>query len=106
MKAFIVAVAFGLAFVAQAAALTREVLVLTTATAITRTAKSRAFELQNLGPNAIHCCVAGTPVANKCRKIDASGTWAADLPAEIDVSCLASTANQVTGAATIITEIP
>lgn len=67
----------------------------------------RSIEIQNLGPNAIYCSLGGEdPVLTKSRKIDASGgTWALDVSDAIDVECLAATADQVTGAATIVCEI-
>jgi len=67
----------------------------------------RAVEIQNLGPNAIYCALGGTaPVVSKTRAIAASGgVWAIDLGAGVIVKCLAATADQVTGAATITTEV-
>lgn len=88
-----------------------EVLVLTTSTRVDVGIRFRkGIEIQNLGPNAIYCTVGAgstpTAVSTKARKLDASGgTWALDLPAGYRVSCIAASANQVTGAATIVTEV-
>jgi hypothetical protein len=104
LLAFVVALAVSLAAYAS---LTNEILVLTTSTAITRSTRTTSVEIQNLGPNDIWCAVDGTPVATKSRKIAASGgTWSLDLNAGVAINCLASTANQVTGAATIVSETP
>lgn len=93
---------------------TTEVLVLNltqTAMPTTPLAGRRAIEIQNLGPNAIYCAIgpASTPptaVLLKSRQIAASGgVWAIDLNDKIIVRCLVATANQVTGAATIVTEV-
>ena len=88
---------------------TSEVLVLTSA-AVTLTSFSarRAFELQNLGPNAIYCTVDGqTPLKTGAlgRRIDPSSTWAMNAADTITVKCIAATAAQVTTAATQFTEI-
>lgn len=88
---------------------TTEVLVsnaVATAMPTTPLAGRKAVELQNLGPNAIHCTVDGTaPVATKARRVDAGGTWSLDAGDKIAIRCIASTAAQVTGAATIVTEL-
>lgn len=84
---------------------TREVLVTTTAATITRLEGSRGVEIQNLGPNAIYCSLGSTAVLNKSRKIAAGGFWSVSVPRQVDVSCIAETANQLTGAATIVTEV-
>lgn len=85
-----------------------EKLVLTSATTVDLNTRFRkGLEIQNLGPNAIFCAVGDSSLAvvNKARKVDASGgTWAIDLPPGIRVYCIAASANQVTGAATIVTE--
>jgi hypothetical protein len=97
---------------AQISGTTTEVLVLTTAggTAVPATALvgRRALEIQNLGPNAIYCST-GTPVLATARKLSAAGgvdsLWALDASDNIVIKCLAATANQVTTAATIVTEL-
>lgn len=80
----------------------------TTVTAVPASdlAGRRSIEIQNLGPNAIYCSLGGEdPVLTKSRKIDAAGgTWALDISDAVDVECLAATADQVTGAATIVCE--
>lgn len=93
---------------------TTEVLVLNatqTALPATSLAGRRAIEIQNLGPNAIYCAIGPasappTAVLLKSRQVAASGgVWAIDLNDKIVVRCLAATADQVTGAATIVTEV-
>lgn len=85
---------------------TNEVLVLTTATRIPRTNVTRAVEIFNNGPNTIWLCVGGLPTENKSRPILPGASWAMDLASDCLLYCLASSANQVTGAATIVTELP
>lgn len=71
----------------------------------------KAIEIQNLGPNAIFCTIDGTaPVVNKARRIDALGStaapaWSIDAGPNIVVRCIAATAAQATGAATIVSEV-
>jgi hypothetical protein len=94
-------------------ALAGEVLVLTTATRVdTGLNLRKGLEIQNLGPNAIYCAfdsvaatAAAAAVVTKARKLDTGAAWAIDLPAGFKVYCIAATANQVTGAATIVTEV-
>jgi hypothetical protein len=92
---------------AQFSGVTTEVLV-TTAAAVpvpaTALAGRRALEIQNLGPNAIWCSF-GTPVATKARKIASGDAWAVDASDKVVVRCIASSADQVTGAATIANEV-
>lgn len=99
---------------ANGTGVTSEVLVLNaTQTAMPAAPLSdrRAIEIQNLGPNAIYCAVGPasappTAVLLKSRQIAASGgVWAVDAGPNIIVRCLAATADQVTGAATIVTEV-
>jgi hypothetical protein len=93
-----------LAFQAHAIA-TTEVLVLTTATAMPAASLRRFIEIQNLGPNDIFCAGSSAgAVVNKARRISANGgTW--NYTAGDRVWCVAASANQVTGAATIVSEI-
>lgn len=92
---------------ARAATFSNEVLVLTSSTRVdTGLTFRRGLEIQNLGPNAIYCSIDVAPVVTKARKLDASGgTWAVDIGTHAKVYCIAATANQVTGAATIVTEV-
>ncbi len=99
---------------ANGTGVTSEVLVLNaTQTAMPAAPLSdrRAIEIQNLGPNAIYCAVGPasappTAVLLKSRQIAASGgVWAVDAGPNIIVRCLAATADQVTGAATVVTEV-
>jgi hypothetical protein len=91
---------------AQTSSTQTEVLVLTTSTLVPGTGLSgrRAVEVQNIGPYSIYCSP-GTPTASKSRKIATGESWAIDASDAVVLRCLADTANQVTGAATIVTEI-
>lgn len=84
---------------------TTEVLVQTTATVLPVMRYRRAIEVQNLGPNDIFCAgSAAAAVVNKARKVTANGgTWR--FTGGDTIWCVASTANQVTGAATIVSEV-
>lgn len=94
---------------------TSEVLVLTTATELTRTVtggRRVAMEVQNLGPNAIFCAFSSaTAVVNKARMIaakpasGAADSWAVDAGPHARIWCIAATANQVTTAATVVSEL-
>jgi hypothetical protein len=80
----------------------------TLSTSITALSGRKAFEIQNLGPNAIYCTLDGdAPVATKARAIpaDPAVTWSVNAGPNITVKCIAATAAQVTGAATIFTEV-
>src|SRR5574341_1748655 len=97
---------------ANRAGKTTEVLVdNTTVTLMPTTARTsrKAIELQNLGPNPIYCTVGGeTPLTTGAlgRRIDASGgTWSLDVGPGVVIKCLAGTADQVTTAATQVTEL-
>ncbi len=88
---------------------TTEVLVLTTATKLPNTvsAKGRVgLEIQNLGPNQIFCAFsAATAVVDKARMVAVDGAWKVDAPEHTSIWCVAATANQITGNATIVSEI-
>lgn len=86
------------------AVLTREVLVSTSAAAVTRTAGTNAFELQNRGPNSIWVALDdSTPcVVNKCREVKSGEVWAVVTDRVPYVIC---SVLQATGAATILTEV-
>jgi hypothetical protein len=103
MRKIVLAVLMGL----PVSALATEVLVLTTSTRVdgATTSYRRGIEVQNQGPNAIWCNVGtSTVVATKARQILTGEAWAVNVRAGVPVYCLASTASQVTGAATIVTE--
>lgn len=91
--------------------LVTEVLILNSAgTVIPRSGGRRALEIQNLGPNPIYCAfsAAANAVLTKSRKIDTGQSWSLNFGSEnpsIHIYCRAATADQVTGAATIVTEI-
>jgi hypothetical protein len=66
----------------------------------------RWFEIQNLGPNAIYVTVDGSaPVAAKARKIAAGGAWEFAAGPKLAFRAIADSAAQVSGAATIVTEL-
>lgn len=99
---------------AKYAATTTETLVLNaTATAMPASVQKprKSVEIQNLGPNAIFCCIGTvaspcTPTVNKSRQVAASGgSWTVDASSNLIVKCKAATADQATGAATIVTEV-
>ena len=93
---------------ARVTGVTVETIVTTTSATIPGTALPgrRAIEVQNLGPNDIFCALNTTAVVNKSRKVAASGgVWSIDITSQIGVNCIAATANQATGAATIVTEV-
>lgn len=119
IKILVFASVLCVAAAAFAANWSAEVLVLTTATSIPRVSSGCGFELQNNGPNPIYCVVGGDGVGGppvypdaglvlsvgSGRQIVASGgAWSADIPGVVPVWCMASTAAQVHGAATIYTE--
>lgn len=91
--------------------LTSEVLVLASAaTVLPQTATAprgrSAIEIQNLGPNSIFCAFSSaTAVVNKARRIQSGEVWAIDAKSHIPIYCKAATADQVTGAATIVSEL-
>lgn len=101
MKAFVLT----LALLGQWGAQT-EVLVLTTATELARTNGRDSVEVFNNGPNTIWCAFSSAgAVATKARPIATNGSWVVDAKYRVRIWCVASTANQVTGAATIVSEI-
>jgi hypothetical protein len=87
---------------------TAEVLVLASAATEIPALPNRAgIEIQNLGPNAIYCSIDDSTkaVVTKSRMIAASGgTWALGSSHKHSVWCRAATADQVTGAATIVSQ--
>ena len=69
------------------------------------TSYRRGVEVQNQGPNAVWCNVGtSTVVVNKARQVSPGEAWFFPVRVGVPVYCLASTAAQVTGAATIATE--
>jgi len=98
-----------LALVAASVALaysgTREVLVLTTATTITRTVGMTAIELQNLGPSDIYCAPGDEVTADTGRRVDAEGgVWT--MTGSQTVTCICPGGAQVAHAGTRVTELP
>ena len=65
------------------------------------------LEIQNLGPNPIWIGLdtSGTAVVNKSRKLNTGESWSLNLREQVKVYAIASTADQVTGAATVVTEV-
>jgi hypothetical protein len=106
--AVLAALAFGQAFAAPPV-YTQEVLVLHSGpTLIPRSAGTRGLEIFNNGPNKIWCALsgdAGTAVSTKSRPISAGASWSVDALSFQAIYCLADTADQVTGAATIVSEV-
>lgn len=98
---------------ASSSGVTTEVLVLNSATTdvpATPLAGRRSMEIQNLGPNAIFCCLGTaasncTAAANTSRQIGVDGTWSLDISDNIEVDCFAATADQLTTNGTIVTEV-
>lgn len=85
---------------------TREILALTTNAVVPRNTGAKSIDIQNLGPNPIWVALgSAAAVVNKCKKIGAGESWSVDAYYTIPINIIASTANQVTGAATIITEV-
>lgn len=98
-----------LPFVA-AAGVTTEVLVLTTATALPQSSLyRRGMLIENRGPNAIWCAFSSAAaVVNKAHRVGpASETGNNRFPfnAPDKMWCVAESANQVTGAATVVSEV-
>lgn len=89
---------------------TKEVLVLHSApTLIPRIPLATGFELLNRGPNSIFCSVGSdstAAVVNKAREIPSGGSWSGPVRGDTPMYCIAATADQLTGAATILTDAP
>lgn len=70
-------------------------------------ASRRSIEIQNNGPNPIYCTVDGSaPVATTNGRWVLSGqAWSLDIGPLIVVRCIAGSAAQLTGAATMVTEL-
>jgi hypothetical protein len=67
----------------------------------------RWIEIQNLGPNAISCAFsAAGAVVTKARRLAQYEVWTPAVSSVMKVYCRAATADQVTGAATIVSELP
>lgn len=88
---------------------TTEVLVLNSAsTAVPAAALTsrKGIEVFNNGPNTIYCTIDGTAaVVNKARPIPAGMAWSLAAGPSIAVNCISATADQVTTAATIVSEL-
>ncbi len=80
--------------------LCREAVLTTSAAALPRTNGRRSCEIQNNGPNDI---VVGPDASNLNRVIVPGAAWTVDYDGPIYGKAL--TANQVSGAATVISEI-
>lgn len=93
--------------IAAFAAWTTEVLVLNSAAVtINSVPDAHGLVLQNRGPNSIFCASHGeTPVIDKSLEIRSGGSlsiWGSAFT----LKCRAATADQVTGAATIVMGVP
>lgn len=91
---------------AQEAPKLTEVLVLASAaTEITRTDLRKSLEILNLGPHPIYCAFTSAgAVVNKARRIPYGASWSLPLSWTQKVYCIAASADQVTGAATVVSE--
>lgn len=67
----------------------------------------RSCEVFNNGPNTIWCALnrSADAVVNTSRPIAPGGTWTVDALPWMPVYCLSATAAQLTGAATIVSEM-
>jgi hypothetical protein len=63
------------------------------------------IEVQNRGPNSIYCKETSGAVVGTSREIASGSTWSLDVTELVAINCKAATADQVTGAATIVTEV-
>ena len=89
-------------------ALTKEHLaLLATVTTISRSNNTNGFELQNNGPNSVWLALDNSAlcIVDKCRKIAAGASVFFEIPHEMAAYVRASTADQVTTAGCIITEL-
>lgn len=97
------------------AAHTSEVLVTTTGVALPALNGRLGLEVYNNGPNALHCsfgiAIAGNAfwVINPIDTTDAThpkpGYWSAAAKSYQPIFCVAVSADQITGAATVVNEI-
>lgn len=96
---------------APSAVVQNEVLVLTTVTTLDTNAASRQFvQIDNLGPNTIWLVMSTSGAPGSITAGKAIPVWSRDqilLPAGtgIRIYGIAETANQVTGAASLVTEL-
>lgn len=87
-----------------------EILVLTTPTLMTSKATATSYRsglgVKNLGPNPIYCSRTTTPVVGKSWRVDANGGVLTIKASDVFVLyCIAESAPQVSGAATVLLEI-
>lgn len=89
------------------AAWTTEILVLNSAAVtVANQSSQHGMIIQNRGPNSIFCADNGeTPVLNKSLEIKSGGSLSFAGNSTV-VKCIAATADQVTGAATIVMAVP
>lgn len=66
----------------------------------------RWLEVQNLGPNPIYVSITTEPVLTKARRLAQYESWVLPVASMHRVYAIAGVADQVTGAATIVTELP
>jgi hypothetical protein len=75
----------------------------------TASKRFRSIEIQNNGPNNIWCAIGHEAPASlvllQCRKVVPTEAWSLDLCSSLHVWALAETANQISGAATCVTEV-
>lgn len=64
------------------------------------------IEIQNRGPNSIFCKQTSGAALNTTREIKGGGdSWGLDVTESVTINCKAATADQVSGAATVVTEV-
>lgn len=84
----------------------------TTQTRLPQLDGRKGIEIQNRGPNSIHCALGGpthgdggtVAVIGEAREIAAGGTWSLGIGPE-PIYCLAATAAQTSPACTSVTEV-
>lgn len=108
MKRFLVLVA--LVATQAMAARTSEVLVTTTGVQMPALPSRVGLEIYNYGPNALHCSFGTSITSNAFWVIPAldgtvPGHWTAAAKTYHAIFCTAVSANQLTGAATIVNEL-
>jgi hypothetical protein len=103
-------VLFALLSTVAMAGVTTEVLVLTTATALPQVSLyRRGMLIENRGPNAIWCAFsAAAAVVNKSHRVGPASEQPGNrfpFNSTDKIWCVAESANQVTGAATVVSEV-
>lgn len=89
-------------------AFSKEILVATTATIIPRSEDTGTIEILNKGPNVIYAVLVDSALAttNARRPIAVNEAWTLDIEESTACYLICPLGLQVTGAATIVTELP